>query len=233
MTRARDARVDAAVTGHPIITGDELVDAVVRAETEMYDTDPEYRKLCGEGFTPTGLLNQPGMRMVVTTSGTLDLGTYSTGTYEPVTEVIPAVPPAVVDPIPAPAPGQGRRAVPPARSWPRSLLAAAGAGIIVAGAFLAGQWTTQNGIAPVLPLPVSDVQTAAQTARLWALGTPGEQTQQCGWLATPGDTRGYVLDRWVAHLHAPEGGRLQEVDPDVVAGVLDDACAGRAPGRKG
>jgi hypothetical protein len=146
---------------------------------------------------------------------------------EPMTEVIPAIPvaPALVDDQPAP----GRRP----RSLLRSLVNAASLGLLTAAAFLAGQWTTQVGVEPVLPMPIADVQTAAQTARLWTLGTDAERAQQCGWLATLGDTRDYVLAKWVAHLRAPEGGRLDDVDPAVVAGVLDDACAGRAPGRKG
>lgn len=163
----------------------------------------------------------------------IDLGVYGMGggsSAGAVTEVIPAVPQDAprLDVGPGPAAEHTTRP-----GFVRSLVNAAAVGVFGVACFLGGQWTTQNGLGPVLPLPAAEVETAVQTARLWQLGTPAEHTQQCGWLAAKGDTRDYVLAYWVRHLGRPEGGRLRDVDRATVARTLDNACAGRAPAGKG
>ena len=111
----------------------------------------------------------------------------------------------------------------------RALVRAGAVGLLIVAAFLTGQATTERGVRPLLPLPLAKVETAAGMARVWPLGSPAERAQHCEWLATPGDTREYALRAWAGHLRSADGGELQEVDPAVVARVLDDACAGRRP----
>lgn len=165
----------------------------------------------------------------------IELGTYamagpSSGAHEPaadpLTEVIPVVPQAAprLD-VPAAEPRRAARRP----GLLRPLVNAASLGVLLVCTFVAGQWSVQNGVRPALPLPVSQVQSAAQTTRLWALASPVERSQLCDLLARPGDTRRYALAATRAHLQNPAGGRLQDVDPAAVARVLDNECAGRRP----
>lgn len=157
------------------------------------------------------------------------------------TEVI-MIPPAVPDPVPdvlvdlgeirpvrtdAAGPAARRAASP--SSWPRTLVSAAALAVFGVAMFVGGQWSADRGVGPVVQLPVAQVETAVQTARLWRLASPEERKQQCRWLAAPGDSRDYTLRAWQGHLRADAGGAVQEVDPASVARVLDDACAGRRP----
>lgn len=173
-----------------------------------------------------------------------DFGPYATGstTYassSPAaahTEVI-EIPPAVPDLSWMPDTRPGDPAVPElrrprdrGRGRLRGLVNAAALGVIIVAVFVGGQWSVENGTRPVVPFPEpTGIETAAGLTRVWQLGTPGEHKQHCRWLAAPGETREYVLREWVAYLRSEDGGALAEVDPAVVARVLDDACAGRRP----
>lgn len=250
--RERDPRVDEAILDRVIAGEAELMGEIVeRVETASGIRHVQtvaggagiVREIRADGsFDPiTWTVPSSGATFVMDVSSgpaapaayaplrSFEVGPLHAVEADPPTEVIPAVAPALVDPLPPAPAGHGRRARPP-RSLLRSLVNAGSLGVLIATSFLAGQWTTQNGVEPVLPLPASDVHTAAAVARLWSLNTPAEQQQTCGYLATLGETRDIVLAQWVGHLQSQVGGRLDEVNRGVVAGVLDNACAGRAPG---
>lgn len=195
---------------------------------------------------PDGSFKPIGWRSV-TVSGVqplaeLDLGeltppyaSLSSAAGEARTEVI-MVPPAVPDlswmppaePRPAPELKRPRRRGP---GLLQSLVSAAALGVIIVGSFVAGQWTNENGVRPVLPMPppAGSLETVATTARIWHLGTPGEHAQHCRWLAATGETREYTLNQWTSYVASSAGGRVDDPDRAVVARVLDDACAGRRP----